>query len=76
MDIALKNIFKPDRTTSSYCTVVRRLSTTRYEVEDGTGRTRFAESTNFYPPGASVIVQEARIIGRGNSAGKHRVYEV
>lgn len=72
----LKNIFEPGKTTTGYCRVVRRLSTTKYEVTDATGRVKFAESTDFYPAGVSVIIQDGRIIGRGSAAGKHKTYEV
>jgi len=73
---ALKNIFRPEATRTGYARIVRRLSSTRYEVEDGAGRKRFVEATDFYPAGVSVIVQDGRIIGSGTAAGKHRTYEV
>lgn len=76
MDIkALKNIFNKE-TATRYCTVVERLSATRYTVEDTAGRVAGVESTEFYPPGAPVVVQLGRIVGRGSRSGQHKVYEV
>ena len=72
----LKNIFAPGGTVTSYCLVLQRRSSTRYDVIDATGRTTFADSTDFYPPGVGVVVQNGRIIGRGSAAGKHKFYEV
>ena len=73
---SLKNIFAPESPATSYCTVVGRLSTIRYEVEDANGRKKFVESAAFYPPGVGVVVKDGRITGRGMPSGKHRYYEV
>lgn len=73
---ALKNIFKPEQAQTSYCTVVQRVNGVRYKLTDETGRTVYAESTDYYPAGVAVLVNAGRITGRGNLAGTHRIYEV
>lgn len=72
----LKNIFNPETPRTNYCTVVRRTTTTKYEVSDRIGRVSYVVSTDFYPAGTTVVVKDGRIIGRGALAGTHRVYEV
>jgi hypothetical protein len=72
----LKNIFAPEEIKTSYVIVIERMSSTKYKVEDMAGRTKYVESSSYYPPGTTVAVQDKKITGRGNSAGMHRVYEV
>ncbi|MFT5728756.1 MAG: hypothetical protein ACI8PB_002912 [Desulforhopalus sp.] len=72
----LKNIFAPAEIKTSYVIVIERISSTKYKVEDMSGRIKYVEAASYYPPGAMVVVQGKQIIGRGNSAGKHRTYEV
>lgn len=76
MQTVLKNMFQQDEPKTSYCTVTRRLSAVRYEVLNAAGRVLFAESTDFYPAGSTVVIQNGRIIGPGMRAGQHRYYEV
>lgn len=76
MKTALKNIFEENGPTTIYATVAARLSATRYELRDGSGRTIYAESTDYYPATTPVIIQSGKIIGPGKRAGKPKVYEV
>jgi len=76
MKEALQNIFGSRETITSYATVSARISSTRYEVTDIAGRVSYAEATDFYPIGVSVVIQDGRIVGPGTRAGKHRIYEV
>lgn len=76
MKEVLNNIFAKNLVRTSYCTVLQRLSATRYELEDFSGRIIYAESEEFYPAGVTVIVLDNRIVGRGSLTGKHRRYEV
>lgn len=77
MDIRpLKNIFAPEEIRTAYCTVLRRLSASRYEVQDNVGRTLFVDGTGFYPPGVRVMIRDGVISGTGNALGKNRNYDV
>lgn len=76
MKDALTNLFKTPGPTTTLATVVKPLSTTRYEVVDAAGKTSFASSSDFYPVGAGVIIQDGIIIGAGIRAGSIKTYEV
>ncbi|SDP69898.1 hypothetical protein [Desulforhopalus singaporensis] len=76
MNDALKNIFNPDRKVTIFGTVKQRLSGSRYIVEDVLGNIVPAQSSDYYPTGASVRVEDGVIVGRGALNGEHRVYEV
>jgi hypothetical protein len=76
MKKALNNIFAESSPRTSYGTISRRLSGTKYELRDSAGRIRYAESTDYYPAGAEVVVQDGRIVSQGRAAGKPKIYEV
>lgn len=76
MKEALQNLFGNRETVTVYATVSARISSTRYEVTDIARRISYAEATDFYPTGVSVVIQDGRIVGPGSRAGKHRIYEV
>ncbi len=74
----LDNLFRQQQPVSWYGVILQRLARTRYELEDMTGRVRYADAdpAAFYPAGAKVIVQNGRIIGSGQLAGNHKIFDV
>jgi len=73
----LAKIMDPPPTATSAATVQRRLSPGRYELRDDLGRTLQADAEAFYSPGAVVLVQSGRIVGRvGGDQTIIKTYEV
>lgn len=75
MKDVLKNIFEDRGTRTRYLKISKRLSATRYELTDDADRIHYAESTDFYPPGTNVIVQNDIIIRPRGRSDKPKVYE-
>jgi len=71
----LRNIFEDRATRTKYLKVYKRLSATRYELTDDADRIHYAESTDFYPPGTSVIVQNDMIVRPAGRSVRPKVYE-
>jgi len=73
----LNNLFKPTEQRTMYGKIKSRLDAGMYEIEeDHTGQIYQAYSTDFYPPGVLVMIQDGIILRRGKRAGTHKHYEV
>jgi hypothetical protein len=72
----LNKLFADDGPRTGYATIVKRLSAAKYQMQDGAGRTVYAESTGYYPAGTEVITRDGTIVGPGSRAGKPKTYEV
>jgi len=73
---ALENIFGAKDVITIYGTIVERISSRQYKVQDDKGSVFVATSTQPWGIGAKVIVQNKLIVGTGKRSGAFRTYKV
>lgn len=76
MSVILENLLKKPEPQKQFATVVKPLGTTRYQVQDSSGRLMPVDASASWRVGAGVTVTQGRIVGKATKFIKTKTYEV